>query len=153
MRIKQYVYFGIFSEQVPAVDVTARLRVEPDEVRVRGSRSVQPVRPVAHSWHVRCDEAGLTVDDQIERVVGRLEPVAGEIGALVAELAAAGSGAAVLQVVRHFGHSSGEEDDGGVVDGAERFAGQHQLLGWHLDPRVVDFLVRTHAELNVDEYG
>ncbi len=28
-----------------------------------------------------------------------------------------------------------------------------KLFGWHLDARVLDFLMRTHAVLDVDEYG
>ena len=35
----------------------------------------------------------------------------------------------------------------------EKLPRQHQLLGWHLGPEVLDFLAATGAELDVDEYG
>ncbi|MEV4384681.1 hypothetical protein AB0J68_02965 [Micromonospora sp. NPDC049580] len=59
-----------------------------------------------------------------------------------------------LQVVRVFEHPDGEEDDlSGPVDGLEKLAGQHQLFGWHVDGRVLEFLRLTRAELDVDEYA
>jgi hypothetical protein len=35
----------------------------------------------------------------------------------------------------------------------EKLSDQHQLLGWHLDRGVVQFLDEVDAELDVDEYG
>ncbi|WP_231948641.1 hypothetical protein [Jiangella alkaliphila] len=59
-----------------------------------------------------------------------------------------------LQVVRIFDHPDGEEEAvPPSVDGLTKLAGQHQLLGWHLDARTLDFLRTTRAELDVDEYA
>lgn len=151
MRIKQRCYFAVWSEQMTAEEVTARLGMDPDHVMVRGSRMADPARPALHSWSVDCDEPGLCVDEQIQRVVARLEPLADAIGALVEELIAGESGFAVLQVARFFDYPDGEEDTGDY--GVEGASGRHQLLGWHLDRRALDFLDRTHAELDIDEYG
>ena len=35
----------------------------------------------------------------------------------------------------------------------EELPGQHQLLGWHLSPRAIDFLWMTHVLLDFDEMG
>ncbi|MEV0460312.1 DUF4279 domain-containing protein [Catellatospora methionotrophica] len=152
MRVNQYVYFALRSEQVSAEQMTAILGIEPDEVGVRGSRQTEPVRPVCHSWKVVCREPFLTVDEQVDRVLARLLPTADRIGALVA-----GSGeaeesqiASVLEVVRYFEPAEDDESEILLVD---RTPEQRNLFGWHLDARVLDFLVRTHAGLDVDEYG
>jgi hypothetical protein len=151
MRIKQRCFFGIRTDDMPADEITSRLGLEPDGVLVRASRSVEPPRPAVHLWHVSCDDPGLRVDDQVERVLLRLESKIDAIADLVRELGADDRGSAVLQIARFFDYPDGEEDDGDY--GVEGGSGQHQLLGWHLDRRVLDFLQRTHAELDVDEYG
>ncbi|GIG55851.1 hypothetical protein Lfu02_02230 [Longispora fulva] len=139
MIISQYVYFSIASEQVSAQEIGARLGLSPDEHTVRGSRSALPMVPKAHSWKVVCRESGLCVDEQVERLVERLEQYAVPIGALADELAASEGGrSATLQVVRYL--NSGADPE-------------YRVLGWHLDARVLDFLRVTRAELDVDEYG
>ncbi len=155
MRVSQYVYFAVASTRLPATEITARLGVEPDDALVRGSRLAEPPRPAAHKWRVVCREPGLTVDEQLGRVVDRLEEHAGRIGALVAELQELDDRPSIstLQVVRIFDHPDGEEEEvPPSVDGLTKLAGQHQLLGWHLDARTLDFLRATRAELDVDEY-
>jgi hypothetical protein len=56
--------------------------------------------------------------------------------------------------VRYFNDDDGEEESP-QPEGTDliRLPGQHQLLGWHLDRRVLKFLHHTGAELDVDEYG
>ncbi|MCX5067776.1 DUF4279 domain-containing protein [Micromonospora lupini] len=155
MLVSQYAYFALSSVRVPAAEITARLGIEPDEVVVRGSRQVDPARPATHRWKIACRKPGLGVDEQIAQIVDRLFTHAGRIGELAAELDRVdeASGASVLQVVRVFEHPDGEEEDlAGPVDGMQKLPGQHQLLGWHLDARVLEFLRRTRAELDVDEY-
>ena len=157
MRIRQYSYFGIRSEVMSAAEMSDRLGVLPDEHSERGSRSSDPIFPRSHSWKVVCKEPGLRVDDQIRSVVGRLEPVVDRIADLVAELHELESGrATTLQVVRFFDDDEGEEDrpnpDAEEL-GMHKLDGQHFLLGWHLDKNVLQFLERTGAELDVDEYG
>ena len=156
MIVSQYVYFALSSERVSAAEITARLGIEPDEIAVRGSRVASPPRPGSHRWKVACRKPGLTVDEQIDRIVDRLFDHAERIGELATELDAIDGepGASVLQVVRVFEHPDGEEEDlTGPVEGLEKLPGQHQLLGWHIDARVLEFLRLTRAELDVDEYA
>ncbi|MEV0427994.1 DUF4279 domain-containing protein [Micromonospora sp. NPDC050495] len=154
--ISQYVYFALSSNRMPAAEITARLGIEPDEIAVRGSRLANPARPASHRWKITCRKPGLTVDEQINQVVSRLFDHAERIGELAAELDAidGGPAASMLQVVRVFEHPDGEEEDlTGPVEGLEKLPGQHQLLGWHVDARVLDFLRLARAELDVDEYA
>lgn len=156
MRVLQYVYFALASTRMPAVEITARLGIEPDEVTVRGSRQAEPPHPAAHKWRVVCREPGRTVDEQLRLVVDRLYEHAGRIGELAAELRTLDDWPAVstLQVVRIFGHPGGEEEElPPPAGGLTKLAGQHQLLGWHVDERTVEFLRATRAELDVDEYA
>lgn len=103
MRIRQYVYFSLLSTQVSAAEITTRLGVEPDRVRVRGTRSTRLPLPVYHAWQVICDDPRLRVDEQVARVVHRLSPHNAEIVALARELTAADPqhGGAVMRVVRY----------------------------------------------------
>lgn len=158
MRIRQYTYFGIGSEVMSAAEMSDRLGMPPDEYSERGSRRrSDPVFPRSHFWKVVCNEPGLRVDDQIRSVVGRLEPVVDRIADLVAELRELESGrTTTLQVVRFFDHGEGEEgrpNADAEERGIHKLDGQHFLLGWHVDTRLLQFLERTAAELDVDEYG
>lgn len=155
MLVYQYVYFALTSTRVAAAEITARLGIEPDEVVIRGSRQLEPVRPARHRWKVACRKRHLTVDQQIGQIVDRLFVHAGQIGELVAELDQVDDvpDAATLQVVRIFEHPDGEEEDlTSPAEDLQKLAGQHQLLGWHLDARTLEFLRLTRAELDVDEY-
>ncbi|WP_328426277.1 DUF4279 domain-containing protein [Micromonospora sp. NBC_00389] len=154
--ISQYAYFALSSHRVSAAEITARLGIEPDEISVRGSRHANPARPASHRWKVVCRRPGLTVDDQISQILDRLFAHAERLGELAAELESldGGPGGSMLQVVRVFEHPDGEEEDVTTpVEGLEKLPGQHQLLGWHLDARVLEFLRLTRAELDVDEYA
>ncbi|MGI5200789.1 DUF4279 domain-containing protein [Spirillospora sp. CA-108201] len=155
MRISQYAYFAVKSTRMSPAEITARLGVDPDESVVRGGRDARPPRP-RHVWRVVCRRPHLTVDEQIARIVDRLFEHAERIGALVAELDRADGEicTGTLQVVRVFEDPEGEEDDlTGPGEGMEKLAGQHRLLGWHLDARTLEFLRLTRAELDVDEYA
>jgi hypothetical protein len=135
--------------------MTARLGMEPDRILVRGSRSADPPRPWCHRWEVRCSEAGLTVEEQFERILDRLEPHGDQIATIVTDLAQTSAACpAMLQAVRYFGGDEGEEEILSPPD-AEigKIPGQHQLLGFHLDRRILDFLHRVGAEIDFDEYG
>lgn len=133
--MRQYVYFALFSELMPAEEITRRLGISPDEADIRASRQVYPPRPAVHSWKIVCSAPGLTVDEQIGIVIGRLRPMVDEIGRLARHLDAT-EGGARLQVVRYF-----SEGDSNPI-----------LLGWCLDREVVDFLHTTRAVLDIDEY-
>jgi hypothetical protein len=154
VRIRQYVYFRLRSEVVTADAITDALGVDPDRTSVRGSKRIDPPIPATHSWQLRCDQSGLTVDEQIDRVVHRLLPVE----ARIRELVATADVDAVLQIVRDFDAEDGEHE---ILDttvaptGAmlTKLAGQHQLLGWHLDARTLTFLSSIGADIDCDEYG
>ena len=89
-----------------------------------------------------------------ERVLDRIEGIADRIAQVVdlvrTEGGASGAG---FQVVRYFEDPNGEEEVIRRVGNLESLTGQHQLLGWHLDKRLMDFLIRTGTELDADEYG
>ncbi|MGW5349748.1 DUF4279 domain-containing protein [Streptomyces sp. NPDC004031] len=143
MPLRQYAYFALFSQHTSADDMTSHLGIAPDEVTVRGSRFTEPTAvPVNHSWMVVCREPGLRVDEQITRVLDRLQPHTDRICDLTRHLARTGGGA-VLQIVRYV------NDTGQALPGA---ADAPNLFGWHLDRKVLDFLSTTGAELDIDEY-
>jgi hypothetical protein len=155
VRIRQYAYFALSSQLMTPDDMTKNLGMAPDEVRVRADRLAEPPRPAAHVWRVVCRHRGRTVDEQISDIVTRLTPITAEIGRL-ARILAQNEGdraGARLQVVRYFGDDDGEDEEPVVVGDLEKLAGQHQLLGWHLDRAVLDFLQAAGADLDVDEYG
>jgi hypothetical protein len=155
MRISQYAYFTVRSERTAAHHITGRLGIEPDEIQVRGSRSVVPVLPRYHAWEIVCRDRDLRIDEQIDRIVARLAPHADQIAALVAEIDGPGDrSTATLQLVRYLDDDGGETEDLGPQDGElVKIPGQHQLLGWHLDRRTLEFLCYIGADLDADEYG
>jgi hypothetical protein len=143
MPLRQYAYFALFSQHTSADEMTSQLGITPDEVTVRGSRLTEPaVVPVDHSWMVVCRESGLRVDEQITRIVDRLQPHTDRIRDLTRRLARTGGGA-VLQIVRYFNDT--DQAQPGAVDAPN-------LFGWHLDRKVLDFLSATGAKLDIDEY-
>ncbi|MGW2964472.1 DUF4279 domain-containing protein [Streptomyces sp. NPDC001220] len=143
MPLHQYAYFAMFSQHTSADDMTSRLGITPDEVSVRGSRFAEPaVVPADHSWMVVCREPGLRVDEQITHILDRLHPHLNRICDLARHLADTGGGA-VLQAVRYFNDVDQPQADA---------PGATNLFGWHLDRKVLDFLIATGAELDVDEY-
>jgi hypothetical protein len=136
--------------------MAARLGLEPDEVSVRGSRMAAPPRPVSHAWRIVCRERGLTVDQQIGRIMQRLRPHQDQIVAMSQALTSESPrhGGAVLRVVRYFDDADGEDEELSPPGAAlQKLAGQHQLLGWTLEREVLEFLLATGAYLDVDEYG
>lgn len=150
MKISQYTYFAIRSKTITAANMTRALGIEPDRLMLRGSWRPDPPVPVSHAWEVICRDQGMTVDQQVERILQRLLPHV----AAIRTLTEAGMSAAALQVVRYFNDDSGEEEQLSPPDAAfQKLEGQHQLLGWHLDRPVTEFLTATGAELDVDEYG
>ncbi|WP_328892535.1 DUF4279 domain-containing protein [Streptomyces sp. NBC_00236] len=143
MPLHQYAYFALFSQHTSADDMTSQVGIAPDEVTVRGSRFTEPTAiPVDHSWMVVCREPGLSVDEQITRVLDRLQPHIDRISDLIGYLTGPGGGA-VLQVVRYF-NATDQAQPGA--------AAAPNLFGWHLDRKVLDFLRTTGAELDIDEY-
>ena len=152
VRIRQYATFTLFSGSMTAGEITARLMVEPDKIRTRGSRQAAPPVPAHHAWKIVCDHRSLTVEGQVGQVIDRLRPHQDAIAELVREPAA--DCTAQLNLVRYFGDDDGEEEERSSPDSRlQKIPGQHQLLGWHLDRGTIAFLAAVHAEIDVDEYG
>jgi hypothetical protein len=154
MRIRQYVYFGLWSDELSADDLTTILGVAPDAVSVRGARRSDPPVPVSHLWALECRSDSLDVGEQIEQVLRRIRPLASGIEALVAD----GNVTAGLEIVRYFDDDEGqpERDDPSVLaDGTTlvRLAGQHQLLGWSISADDLALLALLRAFVDVDEYN
>ena len=149
-RIRQYVYFAVRSDAVNADEVSRRLRLEPDRVTVRGSRTAEPPRPLANVWQIVCDEPGMTIDEQVKDVLQRLRPAEPRL----VELAKDPDCAVVLQLVRYLDDEEGEPERLSDSDaGGHKLGGQHQLLGWHLSSDDLGFLSRIGASIDADEYG
>ncbi|MFF3837765.1 DUF4279 domain-containing protein [Streptomyces sp. NPDC001930] len=143
MPLRQYTYFALSSQHISADEITSRLGITPDEVRLRGSRITKPrVIPASDVWRIVCREPDLCVDEQIARILDRLRPHTARIAELVGQLAADGGGA-VLQVIRYFNESDDESPS---------HPDTPNLFGWHLNRDVMDFLAAVDAELDVDEY-
>jgi hypothetical protein len=147
--VDQYVYFALSSHVTSAAEMTAVLGLEPDETVVRGSHFPEPTAtPAQHRWKIVCREAGLSVDEQIARVLERLTPHADAVAVLARRLDAEDlqGPSAVLEVVRYF-------NDGPIrQDHPRRDAEAPNLFGWHLGRDTLDFLHHTGAVLDVDEY-
>lgn len=152
MLISQYAHFGLRSLNTSAAEMTAALGIEPDEFSVRGSRYGGPKpRPALHRWKIVCREPGMSVDEQVARIVQRLAKHVEAIAALVTRLEAEDGeyGGAGLEIVRKYNHPDGQDRRAGTYpDGID----PSDLLGWYLDRNVLDFLHATRAWLDVDEY-
>ncbi|WP_106402832.1 DUF4279 domain-containing protein [Actinocorallia populi] len=149
MAVRQYVYFGLFSERVSAAEMTAWLGVEPDASTVRGSRRSRPMLPVRHAWKIECREDGLPVDEQISRVLAWLRPHLDKIVELSERLSEEEpANTAVLQVVRYFNDEADSPDTDPSVETTDR----PNLFGWHLDHDILAFMSAVGAVLDVDEY-
>lgn len=131
--------------------MSAVLGLEPDEVVVRGSRIRGPMAiPVLHRWKIVCREPGLSVDEQIARVLERLAPHAAGIAALARRLDAEEpqGPSAVLEIVRYFNNEPVQQS----CPLGDAPAESPKLFGWHLDRDILAFLHLTGAVLDVDEY-
>ena len=145
LRIRQYVYFAVYSSSVSAAEMATVVGLAPDRTLVRGSRrATEPVVPRRHAWKIVGQDRGLQVGEQLELLVERLHPYRPALrelldGLRIQEGDEAGAG---LQVVRHL-----DDEDG------EAGGWQHRLLGWHLSEEVLRFALDLGAEIDVDEYG
>lgn len=152
MLISQYAYFSLSGLVTSATEMTAVLGIEPDEISLRGSRWAGPQpRPANHRWKIVCREPGMSVNEQVAQIMERLAPHVDAIAALARRLDAEDpqGHSAMLEIVRKFNHYEGQDRLASappeLVDGPD-------LLGWHLDRDVLDFLHATGAGLGVDEY-
>ena len=159
MHLRQYVRFLMFSSTLSIDEMSARVGMSADFTEAIGSRLAGPrPLPPRHKWEVRCDSPALRIDEQLEIVVSRLKPFETNIASLARELSTRDSrDGAVFSIVRHFDDPGGEEERQRhvVVRGhaLESVPGQHQLLGWHIDKEILQFILRLDAEIDGDEYG
>jgi hypothetical protein len=154
LRILQYVYFGLWSNDTSADVITEVLQTEPDATWARGSRVVDPPRPVSHKWAMECRDQDLDIGEQIRQVLARVRPIASRISQLVGE----GDVVSRLSVVRYFDDEDGQPERIDTVemeDGTQlvKLGGRHQLLGWYLDAADLELLVSLKSSLDVDEYN
>lgn len=158
VSVRQYVYLSLFSTDTTAAQMAAVIGIEPDSISVRAARIPEMDLPRRHRWNVECRESGLAVDEQIARVVSRVNSQLSRIAELINQLEREDPpGGAVLQVVRYFNENDGGDEGHreniskeGLIE-SEDISGQ-KLLGWHLSQDVLEFLMAVHAELDVDEY-
>ena len=123
-----------------------------DNVSVRGSKFTDP--PVPISNRVQFKSAGIgRIDDQIDEVFARIRCNQSGFLKLVKEFGCSCS----LVIVRYFDDVEGDEEthdpvvhDNNVI---AVIPGQHQLLGWSLNPDVLSFLCKLNASIDADEYG
>jgi hypothetical protein len=153
VKIRQYVYFSVYSETATADEIAAYLGLAPDRTIVRGSRSDDPPRPPQHGWQLVCDSAGLRIDEQVGSVLDRLRTIEDRLLTIGGDLLGQ-VGGCNLQLVRYFDDDEGEEEELSPPNAPlQKLAGQHQLLGWHLERDSLQFLARVGAEIDADEYG
>lgn len=147
----QYVYFSISSDVMSFEEIAAKISIEADERRVLGveRHKLNPSHPITHSWIMNSIEKNAPVDEQIESIVKRLRRHTQSL----AELSRHEGVKVTMQVVRYLDNTWGQEEELVVIDGLEKLPGQHQLLGWHLDAKTIEFLHVIKAELDVDEYN
>ncbi|MFI6214949.1 DUF4279 domain-containing protein [Nocardia brasiliensis] len=146
MRTRQYCYFALKSDTLSAVEMAARLQMDPDEVMVVGSRSAEHRIPCCHAWKIirRSTES---VDDQIAHLIDRLNPVRARLVSLTSDPDVS----SVLQVVRYFHDPEGVHAALGGASTDRRREGPRPL-GWHLSLPALEFLSSLRTELDVDEY-
>lgn len=110
----------LVSTVVTAAEITADLGIEPDRIRVRGSRRPDPPLPTLHMWEVVSNSPGLRVDEHIGVLVTHLQEHSASIGAMarrIQERDPTPSVGSVLRVVRHLGdEEDGEEEDEGLIE-------------------------------------
>ncbi|MCD9196923.1 DUF4279 domain-containing protein [Aeromicrobium wangtongii] len=151
--MSQYACFALRSQSMSSVEMAAHLAVEPDEVTVRGSRQLDPVRPAGHSWKVVCRTPGLDLDTLVATVLDRVAPAA----ARIRELVDADVIDATLLIVRYFNDEAGQAEEKVAFDEDghtwEKMPGQHHMLGWSLEAETLELLVSMGASIDVDEYG
>ncbi|ALG10217.1 DUF4279 domain-containing protein [Kibdelosporangium phytohabitans] len=142
MLTLQYSYFALRSEVLSARVIADRLRLEPDEVLVLGSRRPEHRIPRYHSWKL-VRRGHESVDEQIQHIVDRLAPVRDNLIAVATDPEVV----PVMQVVRYFHHEDGVEKPRDASA-----PGDPRPLGWNLSAEVLGFLAATGASLDVDEY-
>ncbi|MFB7720005.1 DUF4279 domain-containing protein [Nocardia sp. NPDC056100] len=140
MRIHQYCCFALESTTVPASDLTAWLGVPPDETHELGSWTAAANVPPCHAW-LLIERGADPVDRQIHALIRRMNPIRSQLISLCSDHAVL----PVLRIVRYF-----QGDPAGI---APRGFDEPLPKAWHLSTPVLEFLVSTGTELEVEEYA
>jgi hypothetical protein len=151
MRITQYAHFVVASDVFDPDDITGTLLLEPTSVSWRGTRSTDPMIPRTNLWRYRARGEG-TLDELVRELVDLFEP----LGDQLLTLTAAKSTWISIAIFRSFDDPEGVEEDGGPDDlppNLVRLEGQHQLVGFHLDPALMRRLVDMNCSIDADEYA
>ncbi|MFD3707082.1 DUF4279 domain-containing protein [Nocardia sp. NPDC058658] len=146
MKIRQYSYFALYSGTMPAAEMAGRLQMDPDEVMVLGSKSARHRIPRSHSWRI-ARRSSESIDEQIEHLIDRVKPILPQVISLVAHPEVSAS----MNVVRYYHDPDGVHEAPGGTPSSECHRWPHPL-GWHLSSPVLEFLLETGAELDIDEY-
>lgn len=151
--MNQYAYFQLGSATRSAAELSAELGMEPDEVGIRGSESAEPPIPARHTWEIVNRAPNTDVEDLVVPLLDRISPVASRVRDLTDD----GSVHATLIVVRYFNDRTGvvEEEVETEQDGHQlvKMPGQHQMLGWALEPEALGLLASMNAVIWFDEYS
>lgn len=133
MEISQFTEFTIQSETLTVDQIIAAVGLQPDRFR-------EPPRPGEfvespplfriHSWTIEDRRDDVSIGDQLERVLGRLRPIAGRVRTLVDS----GEVIAQLSIYRTLGHQKGDD--------------VHRRLGWSLTPSEIATLA-TMGDVHV----
>jgi Domain of unknown function (DUF4279) len=151
MRISQYAHFLVGSDVFDPDDITGTLLLEPTSVSWRGTCSSDPMIPRSNLWQYRARGEG-TIDELVRELVDVFEPLADKLAALTADHSTWIS----ISVFRSFDGPEGVEEDSGPDDlppNLIRLEGQHQLVGFHLEPALMRRLVDINCPIDVDEYA
>ncbi|MFC7501058.1 DUF4279 domain-containing protein [Nocardioides sp. CPCC 206347] len=151
--MNQYAYFQLGSTTRSAAELSTEIGMEPDEVRVRGSKRAEPPIPARHSWEIVNRAPNMDVEDLVAPLLDRISPVASRIR----DLTDSEEVHATLVVVRYFNDRNGvaEEQVETEQDGHQlvKMPGQHQMLGWALEPEALGLLASMNATIWFDEYS
>ena len=155
MKVRQYVYLGMLSETVDPGQISHRLGLVPDEIRLRGSRHPGPPSvPRTHIWQLNSGVVrdDVPLNDHFEALLARLAGSASRVRALLDEGAVDG----VIRVVRRF--DPGPEDveivkPGRQVGNLEKVGGQHPLVGFGIDAELLKYAAEANLVFDFDEYA
>lgn len=155
LKIKQYTYFALHSASLSCDEIEVQVGIVADEHKTFGEEehSQDSSQQIIHSWQLICYD-NIPVDKQIDSLVERLKPAQ----TALQKLAGTDDVVAVMQVVRYLDDDEGEDEiietyNDPVHGELTKLSGQHQLLGWELEPQTIAFLAGINASLSVDEYN
>jgi hypothetical protein len=150
-KMSQYVYFSVSSEDLSFEDIEQRLGLKADVHGVHGEEGnkLDSSIPVTNYWRIDSHIENQPVDEQIDAIIHKLLP----IRSTLEELSKLEHVSITLQVVRNFADARGSAEKLVRKNGLDKLAGQHQLLGWHLDKVIIEFLHSIKAVLDIDEYN